>query len=95
MGAAWFRIGRYLVVLTFDGVAEVEMNAPDHLGGIAACHVTTTRDALTLASCFLRHHRVTGQQLAATITLSGALVAGSVAAGSHSLRYEPNGLPDQ
>lgn len=62
MGVGWFRISRYLVVVTFDGVAVIEMNDPDHLGGIPACDVTTARDAMTLSSCFLRQHRVTSQQ---------------------------------
>jgi hypothetical protein len=71
VGGGWFRVGRYPVVLTFNGVAEIEMNDPDHLGGIAVCDVTTARGSMTLSSCFVGHLRVTGHQLAVTITLSG------------------------
>lgn len=70
-GAGWFRVSRYPVVITFYGVTEIEMNDPDHLGGIAVCDVTTDNDAMTLSSCLVGHLRVTGSQLTATITLSG------------------------
>ena len=67
----WLRVGRYPVVLSFNGVSRIDMHDPHGLGGIDVCGVESQRGKVTLTSCYIGHLSVSGDQLAATVTLSG------------------------
>lgn len=67
----WFRVGRFPVALSFVGVSRIDVHDPDGLGGIGVGDVKAEGGSMTLTSCFSGHLEVVGEELAATLKLSG------------------------
>lgn len=63
--------GRFPVVLSFSGVARIDIHDPDGLGGIGVGDVVAENGSMTLTSCFSGHLAVGGEHVTATLKLSG------------------------